>query len=180
MILFEIFFLITSLFLRECICVFNKMIRMPSIRLEFKFSRVGKAREKSCCMKSLKQRNAIGIGYLRVTRDRVVLLVLLARSLDEKGRRRSERCVSLAQAILFHYSSNLFSEEAYSPRIRDVFRHFAVVTFPLCPEMVNFNKKSRINASGETIAIDYLRFCFRLPVGQAEVLFYYYNAWFLS
>jgi len=34
----------------------------------------------------------------------------------EGGRERErerERCVSPAQAILFHYSSNLFSEEAF-------------------------------------------------------------------
>lgn len=86
-----------------------------------------KPREKSHCIESSKEKSAVGIGYMQVTCDRMVLSVgeaLMKRS--ERGTREKERgerkgrereretgkCVSLALAILSHYSSNLFSEEA--------------------------------------------------------------------
>jgi len=72
-----------------------------------------------------KRESASEISYVRVTRNRIILLVLFVKSLDEKGKRGSEKCVSPAQAILFHYSSNLFSEEAFC----DLFRFFRLFVY---------------------------------------------------
>jgi len=67
MILLEVFLQRGILKKLEYVYVFNKTT--------INFQEMEKAGEKYCCIKSRKEDSAIGIGYVRVTRDRIVPLV---------------------------------------------------------------------------------------------------------